>query len=184
MHDELVVLSYPGPDRYVRLEQLRRGKAMSRRYRNRRIGEFLKKLEFTEGRSTGIPNIIDAMQGNGSPPVEFDFDADHSYFMVSLPVHPAVLAVAELEVGKLADAVTLQVSRLLEVLTGDMSRAVLMSALALRDRMHFVNDHLRPALEGGLIQYTIPDKPNSRLHQYRLTEKGRAVLVSLERSEV
>lgn len=26
-----------------------------RRYRNRRIGEFLKELELTEGRSTGIP---------------------------------------------------------------------------------------------------------------------------------
>ena len=33
MHDELVVLSYPGPDRSVRLEQLRVGKAMPRRYR-------------------------------------------------------------------------------------------------------------------------------------------------------
>ena len=49
MHDELVVLSYPGPDRSVRLEQLRAGKAMPRRYRNRRIGEFLKELEFTGG---------------------------------------------------------------------------------------------------------------------------------------
>ena len=101
--------------------------------------------------------------------------------MVSLPVHPAVLAVAELEVGKLADAVTLQVSRLLEVLTGDMSRAVLMSALALKDRMHFANDYLRPALEADLSQYTIPDKPNSRLQRYRLTEKGRTVVVLLKR---
>lgn len=51
MHNELVVLSYPGPGRSVRLEQLRIGKAMPRRYRNRRIGEFLKELKFTEGRS-------------------------------------------------------------------------------------------------------------------------------------
>lgn len=26
-----------------------------RRYRNRRLGEFLKELDFTEGRSTGVP---------------------------------------------------------------------------------------------------------------------------------
>ena len=51
-HDELVVLSYSGPDRSVRLAQLRAGRAQPRRYRNRRIGEFLKELEFTEGRST------------------------------------------------------------------------------------------------------------------------------------
>ncbi|OHE21519.1 MAG: hypothetical protein A2X95_02895 [Syntrophobacterales bacterium GWF2_56_9] len=61
-----------------------------------------------------------------------------------------------------------------------MPSAELMSALALKDRVHFANDYLRPALEADLIQYTIPDKPNSRLQQYRLTEKGRAVLVSLE----
>ncbi|MCK9364440.1 MAG: hypothetical protein M0P74_12685 [Syntrophales bacterium] len=185
MHDELVVLSYPGPDRSVRLEQLRVGKAMPRRYRNRRIGEFLKELEFTEVRSTGIPKIIAAMKANGSPPAEFDFDEDHSYFMVHLPVHPAALEVADLELAELADAltpqVTPQVSRLLEALIGDMSRAELMSTLVLKDRMHFANDYLRPALEADLIQYTIPDKPNSRLQQYRLTEKGRAVVVSLKR---
>jgi ATP-dependent DNA helicase RecG len=76
---------------------------------------------------------------------------------------------------------TPQVSRLLEVLIRDMSRAELMSALALKDRMHFANDYLRPALEADLIQYTIPDKPNSRLQQYRLTEKGRAVLAGQRR---
>jgi len=48
--EDLVVLSYPGPDRSVRLDQLRAGRAMPRRYRNRRIGEFLKELGFTEGR--------------------------------------------------------------------------------------------------------------------------------------
>jgi ATP-dependent DNA helicase RecG len=110
MRDELVVLSYPGPDRSVRLEQLRAGKTIPRRYRNRRTGEFLKELEFIEGRSTGIPKILDAMQANGSPPAEFDFDEDHSYFMVRLPVHPAALGVAELEVEESADLDTPQVT--------------------------------------------------------------------------
>jgi ATP-dependent DNA helicase RecG len=40
IHDELVVLSYPGPDRSVRLEQLRLGKAMPRRYQERWYGRF------------------------------------------------------------------------------------------------------------------------------------------------
>ena len=94
-HDELVVLSYPGPDRSVNLEQLRKGKARPRRYRNRRIGEFLKELEFTEGRATGIPKIIHDMNENGPPPAEFEFDEDHSYFMVRLPVHPAAKEVSD-----------------------------------------------------------------------------------------
>ncbi len=35
---------------------------ISRRYRNRRIGEFFKELKLTEGRSTGIPKILSAMR--------------------------------------------------------------------------------------------------------------------------
>ncbi len=37
--EELLVLSYPGADRSIRMEDLQRGRAVSRRYRNRRIGE-------------------------------------------------------------------------------------------------------------------------------------------------
>jgi len=79
-----VIVNSPGPDRSVRLDQLRQGKAIPRRYRNRRIGDFLKELEITEGRSTGIPKILRAMKKNGSPPTEFEFDDDHSYFLVRL----------------------------------------------------------------------------------------------------
>ena len=89
--DEMLILSYPGPDRSVKLEALQKGRANSRRYRNRRIGEFLKELKMTEGRSTGINKILDAMAKNGSPKPEFEFDEEHTYFQVKLPVHEDVL---------------------------------------------------------------------------------------------
>jgi ATP-dependent DNA helicase RecG len=85
--EDLVVLSFPGPDRSIQLADLKKGKAVSRRYRNRRIGEFLKELELTEGRSTGISKIIKAMAQNGSPAPEFETDEDRSYFLIRLPVH-------------------------------------------------------------------------------------------------
>ena len=90
--DEMTILSYPGPDRSISLEQLQAGKAVSRRYRNRRIGEFLKDLKLSEGRSTGIPTILRAMAHNGSPKPIFETDEDRSYFLIRLPIHQAFLS--------------------------------------------------------------------------------------------
>jgi ATP-dependent DNA helicase RecG len=33
-------------------------------------------------------------------------------------------------------------------------------------------------MTANLIEYTIPDKPTSRLQKYRLTEKGRTLLAA------
>ena len=73
--------------------------------------------------------------------------------------------------------VTLQVMRLLKFMVDRMSRGELMGALGLKDRMHFTKEYLNPALETGLIEMTIPDKPRSSKQKYRLTEKGRQALV-------
>jgi hypothetical protein len=56
--------------------------------------------------------------------------------------------------------------------SGAMSREELQNALALRDRKSFRERYLKPALDAGLIEMTIPDKPNSRLQQYRLTAQA------------
>ncbi len=63
--------------------------------------------------------------------------------------------------------VTPQVKQLLAVLKGEMTREQLLIALALSDRKSFSQRYLRPALAAGLIEMTIPDKPNSRLQRYR-----------------
>ena len=86
--DEISILSFPGPDRSISLERLQEGKAIARRYRNRRIGEFLKELDLCEGRATGIPIMIKEMLANGSPRPVFDTDDDRTFFLVTLPVHP------------------------------------------------------------------------------------------------
>ena len=103
--------------------------------------------------------------------------------MGRLPVHPAALEVAELEVGKLADAVTGQVQRLLAVCNGALSQAELQEQLGLRHRDNFIEAYLRPALNTGLLEMTTPDKPRSSKQKYRLTKKGHAVVVSLDGRE-
>lgn len=72
-----------------------------------------------------------------------------------------------------APQVTPQVGQLLMVITGEMSRESLQNALDLQDRKSFRERYLKSALADGLIEMTIPGKPNSRLQKYRLTDKGR-----------
>ncbi len=76
--------------------------------------------------------------------------------------------------------VTPQVVRLLEVMQDEMTREELQSALDLQDRKSFRKRYLQPALAEGMIEMTIPDKPNSRLQKYRLTEKGQQWLQDRE----
>ena len=83
-HDMIEIISHPGPDRSVTLQGLKEYKVYSRRYRNRRIGEFLKDLHLTEGRNTGFRKIINSLQANGSPLPEFETDEAHDYFVTRL----------------------------------------------------------------------------------------------------
>ena len=39
-----------------------------------------------------------------------------------------------------------------------------------------LNKQIRRLQASGLIEYTLPDKSNSRLQQYRLTAQGKALL--------
>lgn len=189
--DELVVLSFPGPDRSIRLADLRAGRAVSRRYRNRRIGEFLKELDLTEGRSTGIPKILKVMAGNGSPAPVFESDDERISFVIRLPVHPQAQATSMVATDQVTPEVTPEVppqfaeaiDRLLAALEGEMSRQQLQAALQLKDDKHFREAFLQPALDAQMVAMTQPDRPRSSKQRYRLTEQGLQRRHGMERAQ-
>jgi hypothetical protein len=68
---------------------------------------------------------------------------------------------------------TPQVKALLNVLyqvEGSLNRKQLQAKLNLKDRKHFRERYLKPAIDAALIEMTIPEKPNSKLQKYRLVE--------------
>lgn len=56
--DSIIFINQGGP---IRLDTCSQGKVYSRRYRNRRLDEFLKGLKLTEGRATGISTLLKAL---------------------------------------------------------------------------------------------------------------------------
>lgn len=76
---------------------------------------------------------------------------------------------------QVAPQVTPQVLQLLKALRGEMSRDDLQLALGLSDRKSFAIRYLKPALDLGVIEYTRPEVPSSRLQKYRVTALGKTV---------
>lgn len=92
------VLSYAGPDRSISTEDIKEARKLkARRYRNRRLGDFLKELDLTEGRSTGIPTIQKALRENGSSPAVIKTDDDRTYFLMTIPCRQDMIDVIHLE---------------------------------------------------------------------------------------
>jgi len=90
--DHISIISFPGIDRSVSKETIEAGRRfVSRQCRNRRLGEFLKELDLSEGKSTGIPTIQDELARNGSPAAEFFTDDDRKAVRVEIPIHPDFL---------------------------------------------------------------------------------------------
>jgi len=64
--------------------------------------------------------------------------------------------------------------------SGPLSAAELVNKLGLKSKTGALKRSLQELLDKGLTEYTIPDKPNSRLQKYRLTEKGRQVSTEIQ----
>lgn len=87
--DSIQVYSLEGPMPPLRASDLKKQRVVSRNYRNRRIGDILKDMDITEGRSTGFPKVYNALKKNGSPEPVFETDDRNSYFLATIPIHPA-----------------------------------------------------------------------------------------------
>jgi ATP-dependent DNA helicase RecG len=187
---EMTITSYPGPDISIRVDDLNRGGVVARRYRNRRIGEFLKELRLTEGRGTGVPSIFKAMQDNGSPPPRFETDEGRTYFTTMLPIHPLALLDDEGErdgpAGGNQDVAIPDVLRaeprrwiVLRASATPQSRSTLQAQLGLVGAANFRRRYLEPLIEAGLISPTVPGSVRAPTQRYEATERGRELLARI-----
>ena len=84
--DKISILSYAGPDRSISIDAIQKAERLkSRRYRNRRLGDYLKELKLSEGRGTGIPTIQDELRRNGPGTAVIETNEERSYFLIEIP---------------------------------------------------------------------------------------------------
>ena len=144
--------------------------------RNKEIMRIFKDLELVESLGTGIPRIVKAYGREC-------FKFSHNFMKMVFPITeygnnkdtievPSEYHPSTIQVPSKYHASTTQVLKLIEVLEGEMNREELQSILGLSNGGHFRKEYLRPAIEIGLVELTIPDKPTSSKQRYRLTNEG------------
>jgi ATP-dependent DNA helicase RecG len=164
----------------VTLRTLKTAKVSRRR--NPLIADLLRRIQYIEAWGRGIPLILAK-----APNVRFSQVA--GIFITEFPrpsanengqsrpesgaqsgAHSGAQSGAQSGVESVGQSS--QVLNLL--LNGPLSANELANRLKLETKTGAFKRAIKELLDDGLIEYTLPDKPNSRLQKYRLTTKGHA----------
>ena len=78
-----------------------------------------------------------------------------------------------------ASNVSKAIRTLVICIEGEVDRDTLQSLIGIKHRTYFRSTYIKPALEEGYIEFTLPNEKQSKLQKYRLTAKGIALKNSL-----
>jgi ATP-dependent DNA helicase RecG len=176
--DCIEILSHAGPMPPLTKDDLKKERIIARKYLNRRVGDFLKELHLTEGKGTGIPKIRREMRNNGSKEPIFETDDERSYFLTILlgrtgtKIKGPVDVQVHTESIKKIELNEFSINILLELNIRVQSSKDIAEKLNIETKHGAMKRALKILRELDLIEYTIPDKPNSSKQEYRLTSKG------------
>jgi predicted HTH transcriptional regulator len=152
------------------------------------LAEPLYLTKYIERMGTGTGDMIERCRQAGLPEPEFNLTDGFVTTLRRVPERAFVLVggqAAPPVTPPVAPPVAPPVEVLVRLLgqAGALGNADIRRHLGLKDRAHLRERYLDPALAGGLIEPTIPDKPRSRLQRYRLTAKGADMLAELEKEK-
>ena len=146
---------------------MRKGNVSKRR--NPLIADLFRRIRMVEAWGRGMPLILE-----NEPDAKFREIAKVFIAIFGRPSHAkdSEASSAQVESGAQSDEIPRILLRL------PLSANDLVTSLGLQSKTGAFKRAVNGLLEKGLIEYTLPDKPTSRLQQYRLTEKGERSLKS------
>ncbi len=139
--------------------------------RNKELMRVLRDLEIVEHLGSGVPRILKAYGQQA-------FEIRESYLRVICPYAQPITTTntpePESEPESRPESIRQRV--LQQLALRELPKSELAKAIGQKSVSGKLNERIREMLADGLIEYTIPEKPGSRLQKYRLTSNGQALL--------
>ncbi|MBN6740321.1 putative DNA binding domain-containing protein [Acidithiobacillus sp. MC6.1] len=156
------------------IEDMKQGAS---KIRNTVIARVFRELHLIEQWGTGVRRIFTEAQELGLPEPQIKEIGMRVRFIVPL-LEPIRLRKETQPAGEqVSEQVSEQVLSMLQACrVRERSKQELLEVAGLANVYLNYKRHIAPLLEQNLLAMTIPDKPQSRLQKYRLTDQGRELL--------
>jgi hypothetical protein len=138
--------------------------------RNKELMRVFKDMKMVEYLGSGVPRILKAYDENV---FKFSDNFIRIVFMYEEGYEIGVINFSEPESQPEWQPESLGQKVILILSDGEFSKNEISNKLGQKEISGRLNQIMRELLEKSLIEYTVPEKPNSRLQKYRLTELGK-----------
>lgn len=133
--------------------------------RNKELMRIYRDVELVESLGSGIPRILQAYG-------EDCFKFTDNFIRITFPIseQDGTQSIPNVE----------NIDKLIVFCTEARSFGEMLAFMSLTDRTKFRRKYIRPLLDAGILEQTIPERPNSQNQKYRLTAKGMALKEELK----
>ena len=135
-------------------------------YRNPIIAEAMRGMKYVNMFNRGIQRVKNMLRENGNPEPNFNVSKVTAFEVM---VHPSMslnLVTDGEKVTKSATKSTETMNEVLAFCTQERTLTEIMRHLELKHSSNAKSRYVDPLIEGGFLEMTIPDKPNSRNQKY------------------
>lgn len=149
---------------------------------SRRSGDYLRDLQLSEGRATGIPTIQDELRKNGLEPARIETDEGRTYFLIEIPCREGFENEMDAKSGTINGMINGTINEREAALIAEIAKQPGIKKNELAEKMDFSVRIISRILQNlssdalGLIEYSGSKKTGG----YVLTEKGLAYLNMLK----
>ena len=135
-------------------------------YRNPIIAEAMRGMKYVNMFNRGVQRVKNMLRENGNPEPKFNVSKVTAFEVM---VHPSMslnLVTDGEKVTKSATKSTETMNEVLAFCTQERTLTEIMRHLGLKHRNNAKSRYIDPLIEGGFLEMTIPEKPNSRNQKY------------------